>query len=363
MLRINRRRGAASLASVLAVVAFAGCGSSGDDSGASASPSTAAATTSAAPAVAFDSPESGLPATFPDPTPKAGFKYTVGYLSPNTSIGFLAAVANGVKQQTEKLGGKFIAYDAQFNQDKQVSQFGDLLAQKPDVIVAYPLLPTALAAKVAQAKKMGIPVVTNDTPPVAGEPLPDGYATNVHQGLDIARYSIAKALAKDAPGAKYALLGVGLPVPSLKYAMERSRYWGDKFGMRFAGEVDATDDTPTGGQQAMTAILAKYPDVDVVIAYNDTAAEAAVSVARSSGKPKIKIAGDGGDATAVRLIRSGQLWGTYGPDEAGIGRQQALAAYNLVTKQNLPLPKEIVIKSGTMVTKGNADNYTPANGA
>jgi ribose transport system substrate-binding protein len=358
MLRMNRTRAVAGLAAALAAVAVAGCGSS-DDTGSTAGASASASKPAAE--VPFQSPESGLPATFPDPTVKDGVNYTVGYLSPNMSIGFLAAVAKGLKDQTEQLGGKVIAYDAQFNQDKQVSQFADLLAQKPDVIVAYPLLPTALAAKVAQAKKMGIPVVTNDTPPVAGEPLPDGYATNVHQGLDIARYQIAKALAKEAPGAKYALLGVGLPVPSLKYAMKRSRYWNDKFGLKFVGEVDANDDTPNGGQQAMTAILAKHPDVDVVVAYNDTAAEAAVSVARASGKADIKIAGDGGDATAVRLIRAGQLWGTYGPDEAGIGKQQAIAAYNLVTKQHLPLPKEIVISSGTMVTKANADGYTPAN--
>jgi ABC-type sugar transport system substrate-binding protein len=356
-MRMHATRAVAGMASALALVAFAGCGSSSDGSSSSTSTSSSKAVAD----VPFDSPEAGLPATFPEPKVKPGFHYTVGYLSPNTSIGFLAAVAKGVKDQTEAFGGKVIAYDAQFNQDKQVSQFADLLAQKPDVIVAYPLLPPALASKVAQANKMGIPIVTNDTPPVAREPLAKGYATNVHQGLDISRYSIAKALAKDAPGAKYALLGVGLPVPSLKYAMQRSRYWNDKFGMKYMGEVDANDDTPTGGQQAMTALLAKYPDVDVVVAYNDTAAEAASSVARSSGKPDIKIAGDGGDATAVRLIRNGQLWGTYGPDEAGIGKQQAIAAYNLVTKQNLPLPKEIVITSGTMVTKANADSYTPAN--
>ncbi|HEY4094798.1 MAG TPA: sugar ABC transporter substrate-binding protein [Baekduia sp.] len=363
---VRRRlpRAAAWVVGLLAATAMvAGCGSSDSSDSGSSSPAATGATKAPAVSIPFSGPESTLPATFPEPTPKPGFKYTLGYLSPNASIGFLASVYKGVKDQTEKYGGKFIGYDANFNQDKQVSQFSDLLAQHPDVIVAYPLLPTALASKIKQAEAQGIPVVTNDTPPVAGEPLPAGYATNVHQGLDISRYSIAKELAKDAPGAKYALLGVGLPVPSLKYAMERSRYWNDKFGLKFAGEVDANDDTANAGQQAMTAILAKYPDVDVVVAYNDTAAEAAVAVARSSGKPDIKIAGDGGDATAVRLIRAGQLWGTYGPDEAEIGRQQAVAAYDLATKQHLPLPKEIVIRSGTMVTKANADKYTPANGA
>ena len=55
--------------------------------------------------------------------------------------------------------------------------------------------------------------------------------------------------------------------------------------------------------------------------------------------------------------------GTYGPDETAIGRQQAIAAYNLATRQNLPLPRNIVIDSGTMVTPDNVDSYTPANDA
>jgi len=242
-----------------------------------------------------------------------GFRYTVGYLSPNLSIGFLNSVYRGVKEQTEKLGGRVISYDATFNQDKQVSQFSDLLAQRPDVIVAYPLLPSALAAQVRAANAAGIPVVTNDTPPDASQPLEPGYATNVHQGLDIARYRIAEALARADPGGTYALLGVSLPVPSLKYAMERSHYWGDRFGSRFVGEIDSTDDTPNAAQQAMTALLAKYPDVRAVIAYNDTAAEAASAVARSSGKTDVKIIGDGGDATAVNLIKNGQMWAPTAP--------------------------------------------------
>ncbi|MDO8212067.1 sugar ABC transporter substrate-binding protein [Conexibacter sp. CPCC 206217] len=369
-MRTNRRTpralASACLVALLAALVLAGCGSSDDSTSSSSSAgSTAASTTASQPAadVPFESPEAGLPTSYPEPTVRPGFRYTVGYLSPNSSIGFLASVYKGVKEQTERFGGKFIGYDANFNQDKQVSQFADLLAQHPDVIVAYPLLPSALAARVREAQAAGIPIVTNDTPPDASLPLEPGYDTNVHQGLDIARYRIAQAVARESPGATYALLGQSLPVPSLRYAMDRSHYWGDRFGNRFVGEVDAADDTPNAGQQAMTALLAKYPDVDYVIAYNDTAAEAASAVARSSGKTDVKIVGDGGDATAVRMIKSGQLWGTYGPDERGIGVQQAIAAYDLATRQHLPLPRNIVITSGTMVTRDNVDDYTPANDA
>jgi len=368
--RTSRSSAIAGLLAALATAAaVAGCGSSGTTSGSSGSGSAGSGggssttgTTAAVANIPFSGPESGLPTSYPDPTPRPGFSYTVGYLSPNASIGFLASVYQGVKAETARLGGRFIGYDAQFNQDRQVSQFSDLLAQHPDVIVAYPLLPSALTAQVRQAESEGIPVVTNDSPADASEPLLPGYATNVHQGLDLSRYSIARALARDAPGATYALLGVSLPVPSLRYAMVRSHYWNDRFGLKYQGEVDSSDDTSAGAQQAMTTLLARYPNVQVVVAYNDTAAEAASAVARSSGKSNIKIAGDGGDATAVRMIRNGQLWGTYGPDEAGIGRQQAIAAYDLASRQHLPLPRNIVMTTGTMVTRANADSYTPANG-
>src|SRR4051794_19155605 len=96
-MRMHATRAVAGVASALALVAFAGCGSSSDGS----SSSTGTSSTKAVADVPFDSPEAGLPATFPEPKVKPGFHYTVGYLSPNTSIGFLAAVAKGVKDQTE----------------------------------------------------------------------------------------------------------------------------------------------------------------------------------------------------------------------------------------------------------------------
>jgi ABC-type sugar transport system substrate-binding protein len=287
----------------------------------------------------------------------------VGFLSPNASIGFLGQIQRAAVAETQRLGGKVIAKDAGFDPGRQVSQFQDLLAQRVDAIISYPVVPQTLGPAVREAQHQKVPVITQDTPPDPGEPLLPGYATEVLQARDRADYEIAKALARQAPGSTYALLGNAQPVPLLQFAIQRARYWADRFGLKFAGRVDQTTDTADAAQKAMTAILSQHPDVDNVITYTDNSAAAAAQVARASGKADIRVAGVGGDATAFKLIKAGILWGTYAQNAAEIGRQMAIAAYANVTGQGARLPKKITVTGGQLVTKDNVDSAKPSTPA
>ena len=220
-------------------------------------------------------------------------------------------------------------------------------------MMVYPVNPVALLPGFAAAEKAGIPIVMEDTPPIAGSPLIKGSYTDILQGRDAGEYSVAQAAAKAQPGGSFANLGLAVPVPLLQYGVKRDTFWAQKFGMKYLGEVDTPTDTPGGAATAMTSILAKYPNVQVVFAYNDQAADAAAAVARSSGKTNIKVIGDNGDPVAIKEIQAGRVYGTFNSDFTSIGRLQAIAAYDLVTKQHLPLPKQVSV-GGLLITKSNS---------
>jgi ribose transport system substrate-binding protein len=353
-LRAARRVAFATGAIVLSLgaVAYASSTASSKSSG---SPK---AVTSAASSLPYSGPEKKLPHTLKAPTKKAGFHYKVGFMSPNASIVSLQAVIKGARAETAKLGGTFILEDGQLNPNLQATQINQLIAQGVNAMMIYPVNPVALVPGIAAAKKAGIKIVEEDTPPIAGQPNSPGESMNVLQGRDAAEYGCAQAAAKAQPGGEFATLGLAVPVPLLTYGIQRVQYWSEKFGMKFLGDVDTTTDTPSGAAAAMTSILAKYPNVQVVYAYNDQAAEAAAAVARSSGDSQIKVIGNNGEPVAIQEIQAGDLWGTFDSDFTSIGRLMAIGTYDLLTKQNLPLPKQVSV-GGVMVTKANAAHANP----
>jgi len=263
----------------------------------------------------------------------------------------------GVADEVTKIGGTLVAKDSQLDLNTQVNQMQELIDRKVDAIVVYPLDPNALAPQLKAAAAAGIPVVAINTPIKAGDPLLPGYVANVLQGFDRAAYSRAAAIAAVAPGSSYAVLGLTIPVGTLKYYSERQRYWADRFGLKFLGEQDAQTDDPTGGGQAMTAILGKYPDVTTVFTYNDPSALGAAGAARSAGKTVRVFGSDGSDQATFDAVKAGQLFATYRVDQYSEGAQATVAAITAAAKGSLPF--STVVVTGKVVTADNAATVSP----
>jgi ribose transport system substrate-binding protein len=362
--RRGRTRALALLTVALSAPVLAACGSSSEDSSAEAGspPKTAATAPAAAPASAkYTGIDSTLPSSFPDPVKKAGASFKVGFLQIIGAIPVLAAEQRGVEAEVKALGGSLIVKDAQLDPQKQVAGFDELLAQKVDAIVVYPVVPQALAPQLAKAKAADIPVISTNARPDPRQPLPKGYIADVEQSLDYEAYQLAKALADAAPGSSFAIIGLGAPVSALKYLASRQQHWGKQLGLKYLGEVDSKADQPAAYSAAMTALLGKYPDVENVMTYNDLTALSAATAARSAGKTGIRITGaQGGVKAAVEAIKAGTVFATYAPPWEKTGEQIVKGAYNVVTKQNLPLAETITL-NGTIVTKDNAGQFTPVD--
>ena len=147
--------------------------------------------------------EASLPTAYKSPAKKAG-SCTIGFQNPIAGNETLHTLQLAVVAQAKVYGCKVIALDDRTTPDKQVSNMQQLIAQKVNAIIFYPLDPKATVPVLKQAKSKGIPVVAIDGTfgsRTAKAPYLPYIATQVWQGRDIQAYLQIKALAAAAPRA------------------------------------------------------------------------------------------------------------------------------------------------------------------
>jgi ABC-type sugar transport system substrate-binding protein len=299
-----------------------------------------------------------LSAGLPDPTKKADFTFTVGFLQPWAGASVLLAVEKACQAEVEALGGKFISYDATGNTEKQVSQINTLISQKVDLIVAFPVSEASLTQGMAAANAAKIPVVLINMPPSSDKPVDPSAKTMVGNPFDFYAYTAMKAIAEAKPGAKVAFVGYAPPAEQLIYLVKQTKQYAAEFGLTVLGQVDAVDDNPASAGAAAQAIMSKYPDVQMIVAYNDYSTMGVVAALKAAGKTDIIVANaNGGAEISKAALQDGSVFCTYRSPYELIGQTVARAGYNILTEQNLPLPERLLM-IGELATKANVDSLT-----
>jgi ribose transport system substrate-binding protein len=136
-------------------------------------------------------------------------------------------------------------------------------------------------------------------------------------------------------------------------------------GMTFVGSVDQQRnniDNAAGGQAVMRAILAKYPNVRGVLAYNDDSVAGAIGAAKSAGDApgkKILFVSRNGEPQAIPLIKQGELLATCDINPIGIGEDAAQAAIDQILGRkhydgNVQIPPP---KASCLVDQQNVGGY------
>ena len=315
--------------------------------------STAGSTGTSAVPAGYTGVEAKLPTAYKTPVKKAGVACKIGFQNPIAANEFLGFLQKAVVAEGKRYGCTVITLDDALSPDKQVSNMQQLLAQKVGAIIFYPLDPKATTPVLKQAQKQQVPVIAIDASFGSTKRVPL-IATQVWQGRDTQAYLQAQALAKAKPNAQLGLIGIGIPVPAIKYLTQRQAFWAKKAGATIVGSQDNPSDDVTGGEKAANALLQRNSSIDAVIGYNDPSAIGTVVAARSAGR-EITIIGLNGSSDGIEATKTGRLAATVQVDPIGIGVQTARGAYSLITKQNLPLPG-IVLRPGSLVTKANVGN-------
>lgn len=350
-----------AVALVVLTLGIAACG--GDDDDDSASTTTAAETsgsgdtsesggTGAIPE-GYSGVEASLPTEYDTPEMQSGTTCKIGFQNPVAANEFLGFVQKAVIAQAKQYGCTVVALDDALSPDKQVSNMQQLLGQNVGAIIFYPLDPRATQPVLRRAKNQGVPVIAIDASFGKTDPVPL-IATQVWQGRDIQAYLQANALAEEKPEAKVGLIGIGIPVPAIKYLTERQKFYSEEEGLTVIDTQDNPSDDVTGGEKAGNALLQRNQEVDSVIGYNDPSALGAVIAARATDRD-ITVVGLNGSSDGIEGVKSGRLLATVQVDPIGIGAQTAVAAYSLITDQGASLPP-IVIRPGTLVNQDNVDD-------
>ena len=176
--------------------------------------------------------------SFPIPKKVNGKTLTIGCQNPvgqgnETTTTF----CKGIQAEASALGMKYIGLDDGLSIDKQVSNFNQLLARGADAIALYPLAPNALRASLAKAKKQGVAVIGFNVTFTKSASAP-GYNAQIWEGRDAEAYLSVAEMARIAPRGKVVIVGIGAPVPAIKYLAQRYRFWAKKFKLQVIGEQE-----------------------------------------------------------------------------------------------------------------------------
>ena len=262
--------------------------------------------------------EAKLPTAYKVPAKRSGTSCTIGFQSPIAANETLSYWQRAVVAQGKAYGCRVITLDDALDPDKQVSNMEQLLAQNADVIIFYPLDPKATTPVLRKARSQGVPVLAVDASFGNTKAVPL-ITSQVWQGRDIQAYLQAQAMARAKKGAKLGLIGIGVPVPALKYLNKREAQWAKQFGLSVVGSRDNPSDDVTGGEKAANGLLQAYSDMDAVIGYNDPSALGAVVAARGAGR--------GPDDRRAQRLERRRLGREVGPDlRNGAGRSGRLGA-------------------------------------
>jgi ribose transport system substrate-binding protein len=356
---VRRQAFRASALSVAAVAALAlsACSSSGSSSPSGNSSSGGGTSAAKAINIPYSGPEEHYQ-TIGVPTIKTGTKCTIGYQDIIESVPAQKAEQDAAGAEAKRLGCSYIALNDQVTPTTQVNNFNQLVAQKVSAIIVFPIVASSLTPSLAKAKAAGIFVLGQSAPVAANDPAIPGYATNMLHMSDTEAYLRVKSIAAAKPGASFVEMGLAAPVALLQYYAARTKYWAAKFGLKYLGEIDAPQDNPAGYSTAATAIVDKYPNMQALFTFSDNSAVGAAAVLRSSSKTGVLISGADGSEESFNAIKAGTVFNSPQPNFLLSGKMLVDAAYDLITKQNLPLPANLGVPV-KLITKQNVDSSTP----
>jgi ribose transport system substrate-binding protein len=298
----------------------------------------------------YTGPERGLPLAMPKVVKKPGAQVRVGFQVVADNESNVAAVKL-MRAEAKRLGVELMILYNHVRADKQVTDFDQMIAQKVDGIVFYPLDPKAVRPSIRKANRAGIPLFAQDAM-LPGEKPPAGITSTIISGRDHQAYLQVKEMARIKPRGKIVVVGLGLPVAALEYYVRRVQFWAKKAGLEVLGRVDNPTDNEAGAEQAMRGALGRFPDIDGIIAYNDPSALGAYAAARAAGKRDVAAIGNNGGNDGRAGVERGRLAATVQVDWPGMVVELMRGAYIRATNPKAKLPKVLLTRT-VLVNKAN----------
>jgi fructose transport system substrate-binding protein len=329
--RASRRRLAVAALAVAAALSVAACGSS---SSSSSTGSTAAGSSSS-----------------------GGKTVKAALILKTFSNPYFVSMENNAKADAAKRGVSLTVSAGTTDGDTstQITAIDNAIAAGDAGIVITPN-GNAVNSALAKARTAGLYTIALDTAPTPPSTVNITYATdNTAAGKLDGQWAAAKLAGKPADIALLDLFnnqvvsvdvdrdhgfleGMGIPVgdPNINGKEPTSgHYTGGKGGTyKIACQLPTQGAIPTG-KSAMQTCLQKDPNINLVYAINEPAAQGAAEAIKGLGSKAIVVAIDGG-CSNLPFVASGQIAATAGQFPGKMAADGVDAIYNLVTKHVHP---------------------------
>lgn len=257
---------------------------------------------------------------------------------------FFNVLRDAVVEQGESLGYEVLVYDGQNDASKQPSQIEDALQKGIQAIIINPADESSTANALKEAISKEIPVVTVDRAVDVDGVLSYLVTDNLKGGKLVGEWLAAKM---PEGGKVIHMEGV------MGTAPQRER------GGGFLSVIDPTQntaskfeiiDTVVGefsmapAEAAMSDLLAKHSDIDVVFAQNDTMAVGIVRAIETAGRSDdgIVVIGFDGAKEAYDLIDEGKMSATAVQDFQFIGAEAVKYVDEFLKDGTKPEPEVLV---------------------
>ena len=276
---------------------------------------------------------------------------TIAVFTKNTTNPFSKAIRTGADTAAKALKIDVIHYvptspDHPVEQGKLVE---DALAKKPDAIVFDPVDSKLMVPSVEKINAANIPAIDitdrSDAGQFVSAVLPDDYTL----GLATARY-LLKAL--DGKGNVVILEGI----PANTTSVERLRGFQQALkefpGVKLLASKSGNYQRKPA-QTLMEGWIKEFPQIDGVIAANDSMAAAAVETLEQRNR-KALVVGINGSKEAVDLIKAGKMLATSEFNGFVIGCLATEIAARVLRKE--AVPKELIVRP-TLYDKANYQKF------
>ncbi|MHC4456384.1 MAG: substrate-binding domain-containing protein [Planctomycetota bacterium] len=275
---------------------------------------------------------------------------------------YFAAQLNAAKKKAEQLGMKVAYTEARDDMVTQLANVEDLLTQGIDLLIFNPKDPQGAIPATKAATKAGVPIIVIDsTIDQAADFVTTIQSNNLANGELIGEWLVKKmkgesikiALISGVPGnpvGKERRQGVfrGIIEQQLRSYGRMSfeivaQGWGDWFH--------------EGGLRAMEDIIVAHPEINVMMAENDSMALGALEAIKEAGREDdiLVFACADGQKEALKLIKEGK-YGATGMNNPVLIAETAVEIGVRVLQGETGFP-QISYTPAVCITKENVDKY------
>ncbi|MGW1419912.1 sugar ABC transporter substrate-binding protein [Bradyrhizobium manausense] len=282
------------------------------------------------------------PDWLPSPLPRPLNQITIGFSTLGSGVNsYVATYYQTFNAYAKELGVKTVVLDSQVDAAKQSDQIRDLIAQKVDVLIAWPVNAKAIVTALRRAHDVGLPVVVTNS---QADPAADAYVTTF-SGPD--HYGEAQAAAemmnKALNGKGNVVLIGGLP----GYTVAQQREKGFLDAIAKYPNIKILDSQPANwsrekAQSVMESYIVRFGDtIDGVYSADSDMGVGALSAVRaavSEGKLKaghIKFTDCTLFAAGYDAIKSGDYYGSVLQSPVLDARSALQAAIRIAESQKV----------------------------